>query len=619
MYAFRWNSATGNWSRLGTDDDMRGQMSERFGSGVSISADGTMALVGVPGYKASPGMSSVGTARMYTWNEATGRWGRVGSDSDMKEKVPSTWAGTSVSLSAGGTVAVIGVPYYVDDGVDQTMYGTAVAYQCAAQQCAAGSHGPSGAAPCTQCPANTSSWRTAASDSSTCRACMPDRSSSAAGSTSCECNSGLTEQMGASEQMAGAHAHESAGMAVSLSADGMVALVGSQSFNSVSMYTGIARAYRWDIDQWVRLGADTDMVGAQGYESCGMSVSISDDGTTALVGCTGYSSSAGIARAYKWNTPVAGQWNRLGTDSDMLGSANGEWAGSGVSISGDGTVALVGAWQFSDGGAVPSGGTARAYRWDTPTAGQWNFLGSAADMRGASTNQKAGFAVSLSNDGTVALVGAYGNGGTRAFKWNEPVAGKWNELGSAGQLGANAVRSVSISADGTVALAGDDGYAGNAGTARAYRWDSPVAGQWNQLGSDAEMAGASGDAAGTGVAISADGKTALVGSGLFDSDGQNQRGTARMYAWNATAPAGGGWVEIGSGTDRQGALAFTKNGAVVSLSDDATVALLGAPWQNKGLLAEVGTANAYMCFHPKPVGWTPRCTYGTYKVSSLSP
>lgn len=251
----------------------------------------------------------------------------------------------------------------------------------------------------------------------------------------------------------------------------------------------------------------------------------------------------GTARAFKWNTPIEGRWNQMGTDYDMSGGNKMKYVGEGVSISADGTVALVGS---------PDGpGSAKGYRWNST---HWDQLGSDDDMIGDSPRNNLGSSASISNDGSVALLGCTGSsglGGARAFRWNDPIPGKWNQLGSSGDFGSERAFSVSLSSDGTIALIGQAHYLSGTGIARAYRWNVPVAGKWNRLGSDwnNDMVGDVGDFAGHGVSLSADGKIALVGARFFDNSFTSMnRGNARLYKWNASSSR---WDKFGSDTDMQ--------------------------------------------------------------------
>lgn len=106
----------------------------------------------------------------------------------------------------------------------------------------------------------------------------------------------------------------------------------------------------------------------------GSSVSISGDGSVALVGASGYANRRGTARAYRWDA-ASSQWVGKGTSdlaiagfrSNSVIPQAGELIGESVSLSSDGSVALVSASGWVGDGHF---GTARAYRWD-PAVSEW--------------------------------------------------------------------------------------------------------------------------------------------------------------------------------------------------------------------------------------------------------
>lgn len=180
--------------------------------------------------------------------------------------------------------------------------------------------------------------------------------------------------MGSSEDMMGnlfslsGYYGYKAGYKVSISNDGMVALIGGRN-------SGVG-AFRWEpaetstsssviAGKWNQLGSYGDL--GTDSNSDTISVSLSGDGRVALIGFYGHNSNSGVARAYQWNEPVAGQWNRLGYDDQMLGEANDNM-GRSVSISKDGRTALVGAGYYGP----TNRGTARLYRWNMTGNGGWD-------------------------------------------------------------------------------------------------------------------------------------------------------------------------------------------------------------------------------------------------------
>jgi hypothetical protein len=100
---YKYNSGT-DWTYRG---EFVGTHQQEFaGSSVSLSADGTVVAVGSPQYNS--GVMYVGRVRVYKYNSGTDwtyRGEFVGTQSSER-------AGSSVSLSADGTILAIGHPYY---------------------------------------------------------------------------------------------------------------------------------------------------------------------------------------------------------------------------------------------------------------------------------------------------------------------------------------------------------------------------------------------------------------------------------------------------------------------------------------------------------------------------
>jgi hypothetical protein len=101
---YKYNSGT-DWTYRG---EFVGTQTQETCSVVSLSADGTVVAVGSPGYDSSSGTIDVGRVRIYKYNSGTD-WTYRGELAGLyyEEK-----AGTSISLSADGTVVAIGHPFY---------------------------------------------------------------------------------------------------------------------------------------------------------------------------------------------------------------------------------------------------------------------------------------------------------------------------------------------------------------------------------------------------------------------------------------------------------------------------------------------------------------------------
>jgi hypothetical protein len=307
----------------------------------------------------------------------------------------------------------------------------------------------------------------------------------------------------------------------------------------------------------------------------GRSVALSADGNTALVGggvLAGEVSDAGAAWVY---TRSGGVWTPQGgklVASDAVGNA---YQGSSVSLSADGSTALVGG--FFDNNGV---GAAWVY---TRSGGVWTQQGAKLLGSGGSAAGGQGWSVALSADGNTALVGGrYDNNGAGAV-WVYTRSGSvWTQQG--GKLvapgavgGAQLGASVALSADGNTALVGgptdncDGGSSGCPGAAWVYTRSGGV---WTQQGSKLVATDSAGNAQqGSSVALSADGNTAVVG-GPWDSDFAGA-------AWVFTR-SGGVWTQQGAKLVGSDALGNAFQGSSVALSADGNTAVVGGPCDTSG-------------------------------------
>ena len=161
--------------------------------------------------------------------------------------------------------------------------------------------------------------------------------------------------------------------------------------------------------------------------------------------------------------------NQMGSDID--GEAAGDYSGNSVSLSSDGTIVAIGA--FGNDGNGVGAGHVRIYEWNGST---WQQKG--ADIDGEAAGDSSGRSVSLSSDGTIVAIGAFGNDGNgtfaghvRVYEWSNSA---WTQKGN--DIDGEAANdysgsSVSLSSDGTTVAIGAFNSAGNgsnAGHVRVY-------------------------------------------------------------------------------------------------------------------------------------------------------
>jgi plastocyanin/aerobic-type carbon monoxide dehydrogenase small subunit (CoxS/CutS family) len=396
-------------TQIGTDID--GEAADDYsGISVSFNEDGTTLAIG--GYQNDDNGSNAGHVRVYSWNGSA--WTKLGDDIDGE--AASDESGGSVSLSSDGTTVAIGA-YGNDDTA--SLAGHVRVYRW-----------------------NGSAWTKLGDD------------------------------------IDGEAADDRSGGSVSLSSDGTTVAIGAYANDGNGSNAGHVRVYSWNGSAWTKLGNDIDGEAADDYS--GISVSLSSDGTTVAIGAYGNDDTASLAghvRVYSWNGST---WTKLGDDID--GEAAIDSSGGSVSLSSDGTTVAIGAYQNDGNGS--NAGHVRVYSWN---GSAWTKLGN--DIDGEAAGDESGVSVSLSSDGTTVAIGAYQNDGNgsnaghvRVYSWNGSA---WTKLGD--DIDGEAANdrsgySVSLSSDGTTVAIGawhNNGNGSNAGHVRVYNLvndtNSPVA------------------------------------------------------------------------------------------------------------------------------------------------
>jgi hypothetical protein len=195
------------------------------------------------------------------------------------------------------------------------------------------------------------------------------------------------------------------GSSVSLSADGNTAIVGGDEDNSGA---GAAWVFTRSNGVWSQQGSKLVGTGAVGPlpTEQGLSVALSGDGNTAIVGGPLDNNQIGAAWVY---TQSGGVWTQQGAKLVGTGGVGTPTQGWSVSLSADGNTAIVGG--YGDNGDV---GAVWVY---TRSGGVWTQQGSKLVGTGAAGNAAQGYSVGLSADGSTATVGGFHDNGNAGAAW----------------------------------------------------------------------------------------------------------------------------------------------------------------------------------------------------------
>jgi hypothetical protein len=552
-----------------------------FGHSVSLSGDGNTALVGAIFGDTAAG-TRAGSAYVFTrtgtsWTEQTKLTASDGATGDF--------FGFSVSLSGDGTTALVGA-YRADTaaGFDVgaafvfTRTGTSWTEQ---RKLTAGDGTDS----------DHFGYSVALSgDGNTALvgANLDDTAGGDEGSAYVFVRSGTswTEQQKLTASDGAAFDHF--GVSVSLSGDGNTALVGAvfddtaAGADTGSAYVFTRTGTSWTEQQKLTAGDGRDS------DLFGISVSLSGDGNTALVGAyaddIGTNENAGSAYVF---TRSGTSW----TEQQKLTAGDGAFNdtfGISVSLSGDGNTALVGAY-FDDTAAGADAGSAYVFtRSGTSWTEQQKLEAQVMGSDGAAVD-RFGVSVALSGDGNTALVGAYlddtaaGDDAGSAYvfvrsgtSWTPQAKLTAGDGAATDGFGI----SVALSSDGNTALVGAVGNAAYVFTRSGTSWTE----QQKLTASD----GAASDFFGTSVSLSSDGNTALVGTELGNTAAAANAGSAYVFVRSGTS-----WTQQAKLTADDGA-AFDNFGTSVSLSSDGNTALVGAFRDDTAAGADAGSAYVFV-------------------------
>jgi hypothetical protein len=560
-----------------------GSDESEFGSSVSLSGEGNTALIGGPSDGKS-GAAWVYTSSGSTWNE--------GQKVAPTEEVPDAVGGfgSSVALSAGGSTALV--------GGEERGEGTAWAYVVSGSIWSE-----------QQKLASAEDGLALSEDGDT--ALIGGPAKGATGTVWAFTRSGATwsEQQKITPTDATLASHF--GYSVALSADGNTALIGAPNDDGER---GAAWVFTraggvWQEQQ--KIAPTDDDEGYSGSEwRFGVSVALSADGNTALIGAPGYpAASHGAAWVY---TRSDGAWTeeKKIRPTDEAGEFGGESEfGSSVALSADGNTVLIGG--PNDGTGSPVGAAWVYARSGTTWTEQQKIVPTDESDEYGSLQSQFGLSVALSADGNTALIGGP-SGSCAGNAWVYTRSGtSWTEQQKivpsdedsrspyCGEFGD----SVALSATGNTALIGDpqDGSTRRSGAAWVYTRSAESWTEQQKIAPSDETE--SEGEFGFSVALSANGDAALIG-------GPYHAGPVEGAAWLFSF-TGVTWTEQQKivPSDETGDSEF---GASVALSNSGGTALVGGP-------ADDETVGAAWAFGAPAISSPTNLSFGSQTVGQPGP
>jgi hypothetical protein len=362
------------------------------GGSVAVSADGNTAIVGGLGDNNNAGAAWVWIRSGGVWTQQGGKLVGAGAVGGVLGQAQQ---GRSVALSADGNTAIVG-GVADNNGAGAAWVWTRSGGVWTQQGAKLVGSGAVGQALLGQSAALSADGNTAIVSGS-------NDNNGAGAAWVYTRSSGVWTQQGGKLLGTGAVAAARQGFSVALSSDGNTAIVGGDKDNSD---TGAAWVYTRSSGVWTQQGnklVDTEAVGAAQQ---GQSVSLSDDGNTAIVGGSKDNSDTGAA--WVW-TRSSGVWTRQGNKLVGSGAVGAAQQGQSVSLSDDGNTAIVGGSKDNSRDGAAWG--------NTRSGGVWTQQGNKLVGTGANGDAFQGGSVALSADGNTAIVGGIGDNGGAGAVW----------------------------------------------------------------------------------------------------------------------------------------------------------------------------------------------------------
>ena len=378
-------SIEAQWTQIGGDID---------GRSVSISADGSVIAVGIPGNDDNG--TNAGQVRIY--KNINGTWTQVGQN--INGEAEGDGSGTSVSLSSDGSIVAIGAPN--NDGAGGPNSGHVRVYQNIDNVWTQIGDDIDG----------KYSWSASgdsvslSSDGSIVAIGAPydDVNAIASGRVYVyKNNSGSWVQVG--NDIEGYVKDGYFGNSVSISSDGSIVAIGAPyddgGYNNeedeYNIDFGVVYVYKNNSGTWTQMGDDIYGYVAQGL--FGSSVSLNSDGNIIAIGASGSGiggTNPGKVRIYEY---ISGNW-RLKANID--GDEEGELFGASVSLNSDGSIVAIGAINASTDANYSGGAPDGRVSIYKNNSGVWTQVG--ADIEGQE-GDGFGYSVSLNSDGSIVASG----------------------------------------------------------------------------------------------------------------------------------------------------------------------------------------------------------------------
>jgi hypothetical protein len=340
-------------------------------------------------------------------------------------------------------------------------------------------------------------------------------------------NNGNWVQIGSN--LLGANADERFGSSISFDATGTRVAIGGpyHQVDGVN-FAGHVQVFDYDGSDWVQVGGDIDP--PVNFGAFGTSVKLNPTGEFLIVGAENHSEGTGnlfigSTRVYRLN---GGTWEQIGDDID--GDQQGDYSGFSVDINNDGSIIAISYYRSN-------GDTGKVKIFEKNSSDQWVQKGN--ELVGGGANYRFGYSINMNGMGNRIVVGEIAGGVPatgRVFVYDYiSSTDTWNQVGQdilGEEMNDFFGQSVDITDDGSIIIIGAPGNGENAwinGEVKLFRLNGNT---WSSIGTDINGEGTQ-DNLGSAVAMSSDAQVIAVGSRNSAAPGFPNAGIVEVFSMSS--------------------------------------------------------------------------------------
>ncbi|MFT7051575.1 MAG: hypothetical protein ACJAZK_002187 [Psychroserpens sp.] len=350
--------------------------SHQLGADVSISDNGNIIAIGVPGD--DPNGNASGSVKVFS--NINGDWIQIGENINGESE--SDFFGLALDLSSDGSILAIGAHFNGDSGNVRIFENQSGVWTQIGQDIDGESIG------------DQSGWSVSISSDGTIVAIgAPENfnGGSAGHVRIYENQSGVWTQIG--QDIDGEANGDKSGRSVSLSLDGNIVAIGASNNDENGFHSGHVRIYENQSGVWTQIGQDLD--GYAQNDNFGRSVSLSSDGYTVAIGSRLSSSPpfSGYAKVYKLQD---NSWIQVGLD--LNGDGVSDHFGWDIKLSSNGNLLAVSAFLNDSNGS--DSGQIKIFYFNSI-----NWIQVGDDILGEDIGVALGYSIDMTSDGNSIITG----------------------------------------------------------------------------------------------------------------------------------------------------------------------------------------------------------------------